>query len=366
MKFCITIGLLIIPLFLGAKELKESDLESLLFFPGIVETYYSEGNEIKARYLQELVQDAVVFFQDKLQDTFDIKLLVLDKKDWKLLVGGPYILYGFSRDPDRIEMGVHNLFKIELPENETLYGKNEAFLWDFIAVHELGHYISYHKKVKGIRWTSEFFADYIMIGFLLEKIPDWKLPSSISTFYKYLPFKHKSLEDFGKYYSSIGPLNNSIYQAKFEQLAVKIFNKRGWDFMFEYMENFTQEINPPPDRNHLLELTVAEFQKMEPAIFNEWNEEMKQTYHPLIIIVFLLAIIVVIKSMDNSYRILADDGIKTKKSYKIFGAPSLLIASQIKNVEYQKNKSKLKRIIGLRPIMYLSLILLILLLLLHH
>ncbi len=151
MKFCITIGLLIIPLFLGAKELKESDLESLLFFPGIVETYYSEGNEIKARYLQELVQDAVVFFQDKLQDTFDIKLIVLDKKDWKLLVGGPHILYGFSRDPDRIEMGVHNLFKIKLPENETLYGKNEAFLWDFIAAHELGHYISYHKKVKGIK-----------------------------------------------------------------------------------------------------------------------------------------------------------------------------------------------------------------------
>ncbi len=206
-----------------------------------------------------------------------------------------------------------------------------------------------------------------MIGFLLEKIPDWIiLPSSISTFYKYLPFKHKSLEDFGKYYSRIGPLNNSIYQAKFEQLAVKIFNKRGWDFMFEYMENFTQEISPPPDRNHLLELTVADFQKMEPEIFNEWNEEMKQTYHPLIIIVFLLAIIVVIKSMDNSYRILADYGIKTKKSYKIFGAPSLLIASQIKNIEYQKNKSKLKRIIGLRPIMYLSLILLILLLLLHH
>ncbi len=366
MKCCITIGLLIIPLFLGAQELKESDLDSLLSFPGIVETYYSQGCETKARYLQELVQDAVVFYQNKLQDTFDIKLLVLDKKDWKLLVGGPYILGGFSRDPDRIEMGVHNLFKIMLPDNETLYGRNEAFLWDFVAVHELGHYISRHKKVKGIRWTTEFFADYIMIGFLLEKIPDWKLPSSISTIYKYLPFKHKSLEDFGKYYSTMDPLNTSIYHAKFVQLAVKIFNKRGWDFMFEYIDNFTHEISPPPDRNHLLEFTIAEFQKMEPEIFDEWIEEMRQTYHPLIIIVFLLAIIVVIRSMDNSYRILVDYGFKTKKRYKILGVPASLILSQIKHIEYQKNKSKLKLIVGLRPILYLSLIILILLLLLHH
>ena len=366
MRFFITIGLLIIPLFLGAQELKESDLDSLLSFPGIVETYYSQGSETKARYLQELVQDAVVFYQYKLQDTFDIKLLVLDKKDWKLLIGGSSILGGFSRDPDRIEMGVHNLFKIRLPDNETLYGKNEAFLWDFVAVHELGHYISSHKKVKGIRWTTEFFADYIMIGFLHEKIPDWKLPASISAIYKYLPFKHKSLEDFGKYYSTMDPLNTSIYHAKFEQLAVEIFNKRGWDFMFEYIDNFTQEISPQPDRNHLLEFTVAEFQKMEPEIFNEWIEEMRQTYHPLIIIVFLLAIIVVIRSMDNSYRILVDYGLETKKRYKILGVPSPLILYQIKHIEYQKNKSKLKLIVGLRPILYLSLIILILLLLLHH
>ena len=365
MKFYITIVLLIISLYLGAQEFKESDLDRLLSLPGIVETYYSEGCESKARYLQELVQDAVIFYQNKLQDTFDLKLLVLNKKDWKSLVGGPYILYGFSRDPDRIEMGVHNLFKIKLPDNETLYGKNEAFLWDFVAVHELGHYISSHKKVKGIRWTSEFFADYIMIGFLLEKIPDWKLPSSISTIYKYLPFKHKSLEDFGKYYSRMDPLNTSIYHAKFEQLAVKIFIESGWDFLYEYIDRFTKEINPPPDRNHLVEYTVAEFQKMEPEIFNEWIAEMRKTYHPLIIIIFLLAIIVAIKSLDNSYRILTNTGLKTRKSYKILGVPTLLILSQLKHIEYQK-KRKLKLIAGLRPIMYLGLLLLILLLLLHH
>jgi len=365
MKFYITIVLLIMSLYLGAQEFKESDLDSLLFLPGIVETYYSEGCELKARYLQELVQDAVVFYQNKLQDTFDIKLLVLDKKGWKLLVGGPYILGGFAKNPDRIEMGVHNLFKFKLPDNETLYGKNEAFLWDFVAVHELGHYISSHKKVKGIRWTSEFFADYIMIGFLLEKIPGWKLPSSISTIYKYLPFKHKSLEDFGEYYSRMDPLNMSIYHAKFEQLAVKIFKKEGWDFLYEYIDRYSKEIIPPPDRNHLVEYSVAEFQKMEPEIFNDWIAEMRRTFHPLVIITFLLAVIVTIRSLDNSYRILNNAGLKARKSYKILGVPTLLILSHLKHVEYQKNR-KLKLIAGLRPIMYFSLLLLILLLLLHH
>jgi hypothetical protein len=365
MKFYITMVLLVISSSLGAQEFKESDLDGFLSLPGIVETYYSEGCELKARYLQELVQDAVIFYQDILQDTFDLKLLVLNKKDWKSSIGGSYFLYGFSRDPDRIEMGVHNLFRIKLPDNETLYGKNEAFLWDFVAVHELGHYISSHKKVKGIRWTSEFFADYIMIGFLLEKIPDWKPPSSISTIYKYLPFKHKSLEDFGKYYSRMDPLNTSIYHAKFQQLAFNIFAESGWDFLYEYIDRYTKEINPPPDRNHLIEYSVAEFQRMEPEIFNEWIAEMRETYHPLIIIIFLLAIIVTIRSLDNSFRILTSAGLKARKSYKIFGVPTLLILSQLKHIEYQKNR-KLKLIVGLRPIMYLSLLLLILLLLLHH
>ena len=364
MKFYISIGLLIYTLFLGAQEFKESDFDNLQTLPGIVETYYSEGSELKARYLQELVQDAVIFYQDKLQDTFDINLLVLNKKDWRSLVGGPYFIYGFSRDPDRIEAGVHNLFKIKLPDGQTLYGENEAFLWDFVAVHELGHYISSHKEVKRIRWTSEFFADYIMIGFLLEKIPEWKLPSSISAFYKYLPFKHKSLEDFGKYYSRMNPINNVLYQAKFEQLAEKIFIERGWDFLYEYMDKFTGEISPPPDKNHLLEYTIAEFQKMEPEAFNEWNAEMRKTYHPLIIIVLLVAIIVSIRSLDNSYRILTNTGLKARNSYKILGVPTLLILSQLKDNECQK-KRKLKLIVGLRPIMYFGLLLLILLLILH-
>src|SRR4030042_4909041 len=112
-KLILISGLLIIPSFILAQELKKSDLDKLQLLPGMVETYCSKDSEAKAKYLQVLVQDAVVFFQNKLQDTFDIKLLVLNKSDWKLLVGGPYVLSDFAKDPDRIEMGTNEIYKIK-------------------------------------------------------------------------------------------------------------------------------------------------------------------------------------------------------------------------------------------------------------
>ena len=118
-----------------AQEFKEPDLDKLLLLPGKVNTYYSKGCETKAKYLQELLQDAVIFYENKLQDTFEIKLLVLNRSDWKLLVGGPYFLYDFARNPDRIEMGINEIYKIKLPDSKTMYGKNVAYYWDFLAVH---------------------------------------------------------------------------------------------------------------------------------------------------------------------------------------------------------------------------------------
>jgi hypothetical protein len=368
-KIVLLTGILILSLRSVAQEFKESDLDRLLILHGKVNTYYSKGCETKAKYLQELVQDAVIFFENKLQDTFDIKLLVLNRRDWKLLVGGSYLLQHFNKDPDRIEMGsrINQLYKIKLPENGSLYGKHEAYFWDFVAVHELGHYISQHNKIKGISWTKEFFADYIMIGFLLEKIPDFKMPSSDSMFFRYMPLKYKSLKDFRNKSSKIDPLNLTeiSYQTKFEELAFRIFKKRGWNFMFDYIDRFTFTKSPPPEKNHL-EFTITEFQKMEPEIFNEWLDGMRKTYHPLLVLFTLIVIIGTIRLIDNSYNIFTSQGLLIKKRYKIFGIPTLSIISKLKSVESLKIKRKLKLIMGLRPIMYLCLFLLILLLILHH
>jgi hypothetical protein len=120
-KIVLLTGILILSLRSVSQEFKESDLDKLLLLPGRVNTYYSKGCETKAKYLQELVQDAVIFFENKLQDTFDIKLLVLNKNDWRLLVGGAYFLPRFNNDPDRIEIGsrINQLYRIKLPGNES-------------------------------------------------------------------------------------------------------------------------------------------------------------------------------------------------------------------------------------------------------
>lgn len=368
-KYIVLLSGLLISFYTWAQELKKSDLAKLMLLPGKVNTYYSKDCETKAIYLQELVQDAVQFFEIKLKDTFDIKLLVLNKSDWKIFVGGPYILPNLSNNPYRIETGVNELFKIKFLDDKTLYGKKEAFFWDFITVHELGHYISQRNKLKTIRWGSEFFADYIMIGFMMERLPNWQFQLYGSTFFKYLPLKHKSIEDFENKYSRIDPVNYSLYQAKFEELAYMIFKKRGWGFMFEYISKTQNTDTKNIDLNNktlLLELSLNRFQKIEPEIFDKWNQGMRQTYHSYLVIFILIIIILSIRIFDNSYAILIKRGLKTQKRSRIFGVPTLSIVRNLKSFEEAKIKKKLKLITRLRPLMYLCVLLLLLLMILHH
>jgi len=347
-----------------AQKFKESDLDKLLLLPGKVNTYYSNGCETKAKYLQEFVQDAVIFFESKLRDTFEIKLLVLNKSDWKLLVGGSYVLTGrYEKRPDRIIMGIKESYKINLADDKILYGKKEAFYWDLIAFHELGHFISHRNKLYVLSWMGEFFADYIFIGFTHEKIPEWQFPYEISnTLFKYLPLKYKSLEDFRD--TGIDPVNYSLYEGKFVDLANKIFEKKGWNFMYEYLERF--KIKPTIDRKLIFQKFISDFKEMEPEIFNEWQLGMRKTYHPYLVFFTLFAIIGIIRFFDNSYTIFTNLGLKTKKRFRILGVSTFSILSKLKSLDNSRLKRKLKLIMWLRPLMYLSLILIILLLLLHH
>jgi len=358
-------GLLIIPTYIWAQEFEESDLDKLFLIPGKVKTYYSKGCETKAKYLQELVQDAVIFYEDKLRDTFELKLLVLNKHDWKLLVGGPYVLSDFAKDPDRIEMGTNEIYKIKLANGRLLYGQKEAYYWDFIAVHELGHYISHHYNLYVLPWMGEFFANYVMLGFLSERIPEWQFPyEESSTFFKYLPLKYKSLEDLVKHYNSIDPMNYILYEGKLIELANNIFENKGWSFMFEYIERF--KVKPAIDKTQFLQKSISEFNELEPVLFNDWLSGMRKTYHPFLVFCILLCITLIIRFFDNSYRIFSNLGLKTKRSARIFGVPTLSILSKIKIQENLEIKRKLLLIIWLRPLMYLSFILIIILLIMHH
>jgi hypothetical protein len=370
-KLVLLTAFLITPLFIRAQELKESYLDKLLVSQGTVKTYYSKGCETKAKYLQELVQDAAKFYENKLKDTFDINLLVLNKNDWKLMVGGPYVISDFAKDHDRIEMGINEFFQIKLNGDRTLYGKKEAFLWDFIAAHELGHYIGHRNNVTTPAWLGEFFAQYVLIGFLSEKIPEWQFSSGITNFlFKYLPLKYKSLEDLGMHYGRMDPVNYSLYETKLLDLANKIYKKRGWNFMYEYLKRY--KIKPTInsklqiDRKLIFQYYISNFREMEPEIIDDWLLGMKKTYHPFFVFLILFSIIGIIRFFDNSYSIFTDLGIETKKRFIILGVPTFSILPRLRSFDNLKNKNRLKLIMLLRPLLYVCMTLIIILLIIHH
>ena len=352
-KYFLIFILWILPQSIWTQELIESDFNRLPMLPGKVITYYSEGHQKRADYLKALVEDAVGFFEMKLGDTIDIILIAMDKKDWKLMSTETYPFPSISNDPMRIEMGVPELFKIKLPENKMLYNRNEAFVWDFVSIHELGHYISqrYDSKnqTKTISlWSTEFFADYIQMGFLNEKIPNWQFPSFVKIVFKYLPLKYKSLEDYSK---NMNIVNGLLYQSKFQELAYKIFKKSGWNFMNEYLVKCKSKY--PIDKSLIVKTSINKIREIEPEVFDEWLSGMRKTYHPWLFLSVILIIICILRYYDNSNLIFNNQGFKTKKRYKILGVPTISIYTNLKNIESRKNRRRLILIIAIRPIMYI-------------
>ena len=127
MRSCIALffGLLFPVCIYSQPVTKTDDLELI---PGKIKTYYSQGHKEKAEYLQILIEDAVYFFEDLLQDTFSFDLYIFDRKTWKKYTNGTYPIAGYSNDEKRMIMPVFSYYKTQLPDNETIYGKEYYYL----------------------------------------------------------------------------------------------------------------------------------------------------------------------------------------------------------------------------------------------
>lgn len=87
---------------------------------------------------------------------------------------------------------------------------------------------------------------------MLEKMPDFHLPNWAFSFWRAIPFKYKSINDFENA-EDTNPMNYSVYEMKFYELAFKIFEKDKWDYIkihldtFQYYNNYYRrpEINKP-------------------------------------------------------------------------------------------------------------------------
>jgi hypothetical protein len=329
-------------------------IDDLELIPGKINTYYSQGHKEKAEYLQILIEDAVYFYEDLLQDTFDFDLYIFDRRTWKKYTEGVYPIAGYSDDEKRIVMPVFSYYKTQLPEYKSLYGKGYYFLSDFIAIHELGHYITHNQDAKShSKWSGEFFADLILISYLHEIIPDYKFDDNPAEYFTYLPFKYKRLENF----SSAGILNELAYHPKFQELADQIYINHGLSFILKWVDMYKQlnrDIkegkfdNISFSEEQIFQESIKDIQSIEPEIFIDWNKSMRQTYHSWLLLFCLVMLIGFIRVSNRSYSIFLDHALKTKGIHKIFGVPSIRIWKNIKNVGSRRTKYSLLRISLLR------------------
>ena len=342
-------------------------IQHLSSIDGKVKTYYADGCKSKAIYLQELIEDAVSFFEQKLTDTIHLKLLVVDKKDWKYFASSSYPLPQFNRNYGYIIMANENLFKIKLPSDKTLFGSKEAYFWDFIAVHELGHYFSKkYNASSNTHWLSEFFADYFMIGYMVETIPGFQYPDLASTLWKVLPFKHKTLEDFENT-ERMHPANYSVYQSKFQELAYAIFKVQEWSFVDDYISTYSSLNdslkmleNRSIEKGYFYEYSISYMESNEPEIFASWLPSMSKSFHYYLIALVLIILIIGMKINDKSYQLLKYQGFKLKKINRVLGVSSVKILFRLKKIKDRKIRRKLYVAILSRAVMCFSFICLLL------
>lgn len=345
---------------------ENSNIGQLEPMSGKIETYYAKGYEEKALYLQSLLEDAVHFYEKAFNDTFSFELFVLDKETWKKYTSTPYPLPHYKNSKKRMMMPVNSFYKINLPAGDSIYGKPYYYFSDFIAVHELGHYIARRQGATSHpSWSGEFFADFIMVAYWHELIPGFELDNKPAKFFPFLPLKYKSLEKYG----AAGHVNAVLCHPKFQELANQLYLKHGMGFMFKWIEikkQLNKDVNAGKYKNlditkeMIFQKSIEDIQSIDPDVFNEWNKSMRQTYHSWLILFCLVLIIGIIRLTNTSYSIFINHELKTKRIHRIFGIPTIRIWNNLKNIKSKRIKIKLLRISVLRIINYFLILIFIL------
>ncbi len=84
-KIFVLLFVILIPSTIFAQTSKIDSLISIRntnIFDGKVPTYYIPGLEVPAKEYQEIVQNAIKFYEDKYSVSFQVRMAVLDSTNW--------------------------------------------------------------------------------------------------------------------------------------------------------------------------------------------------------------------------------------------------------------------------------------------
>ena len=223
---------------------------------GKVKTYYSPGNKKIAAELQQLVSDAILYYEKKYKVTLNLQMIVLDSAQWfKELLPYGFVffdgthwlvlntgmtyenfksVYGFNSISDQLDSAFK---KNKITAEEVIYSRLK-----FLSLHELGHYFIYN--LSGAKspnfWTNEFIAWYFANEYITQYQPQIKkgfdvFCRTVSNFY---PVEHTSLTDFDTLYFKVKIGNFAWYHSRFYFLADALYKCAGDSYLKTFETNF--------------------------------------------------------------------------------------------------------------------------------
>lgn len=256
-----------------------------------IRVYYSPGSEKKALELRAMIEDAMQFYERKLQIKEEINLAVLTQEQWRQVgLQVPYGVPNVSSPPRVIFLPATagnatteaNLSLKNKVSRQTLkmiessgftYEEGASKSVDLLGLHELGHVYSAAYGINaGNRWLDEFLATYFAYAYLRQSDPKLaRLWEGVSHAYvDGIEPRHTALEDFERLYFGVGLDNYGWYQAKFLLKGAQIHKAKKLKFLEEVRRVF-----PKSERESVsLEVALSRLEKISPG-FVPWSKELK-------------------------------------------------------------------------------------------
>lgn len=277
-----------------------------------ITVYYSPQYEKKAIKLRSMLEDMMLYFNDKLRVKMNFTLAVLDESQWDrvvstmqrrdifmLEVNKPsglepfHVPYGIplsstppnivfipatgDNQPTKSVLSV----KATAPEfvikairaNGLTYEEAAQKMPDLIGFHEVGHnYVDEYGIHATHTWFREFLAHYFAYAFLSKKYP--KTARLFLALHEALIAgirpKHTSLEDLNNLSTGVGAENYGWYQAQLLRMVARVYERQGLSFVSEVKKAF-----PMSEKDSIsMEVGLQRLEKIYPG-FAEWSKNLK-------------------------------------------------------------------------------------------
>lgn len=253
---------------------------------GKVKTFYSPGNKKIAIELQQLVSDAIDYYENKYATKFEVKMVVLDSTQWfKEIMSFGFVFYygnwlvlnaGMDYDNFKKVYGfeavgpqLDRAMKINgFTSEEIIYARLK-----FLTLHELGHYfVNTLSNAKSPNfWTNEFIAWYFANEYMSQFRPELK--KQFDVFCKtiansYHP-DYTSLKDFNEMYGKMKKGNFAWYHSRFYFLADALYQCSGTSYLKKYEKNFPKSDSTKFSAPQISKLVEADCN----GIVTKWIEE---------------------------------------------------------------------------------------------